>query len=49
MFLLLDIDECSDITLNTCADDTNCQNLYGNYTCNCKSGFQKYGSHCEGG
>lgn len=47
-FAFADIDECSDLTLNECPDDTDCQNLHGNYTCNCKSGFQKNDSKCEG-
>lgn len=47
-FDFADIDECSDLTLNKCPDDTDCQNLHGNYTCSCKSGFQKNYSKCEG-
>ena len=46
--LLLDINECEDLTFNNCPENTNCQNLHGNYTCNCKAGFQKNGSSCEG-
>ena len=46
--LLLDINECEDLTFNNCPENTNCQNLHGNYTCNCKAGFQENGSSCEG-
>lgn len=47
-FAFADIDECSDLTLNECPNDTDCQNIQGNYTCSCKSGFQKNDSKCEG-
>lgn len=46
--LPLDINECEDLTLNNCPENTNCRNLNGNYTCNCKAGFQENGSSCEG-
>lgn len=47
-FVFSDINECDDLSLNECSDDTVCQNLYGNYTCNCMFGFKRNGSNCEG-
>lgn len=47
-FVFSDINECNDVSLNECSDDTVCQNLHGNYTCNCMFGFKRNGSNCEG-
>jgi hypothetical protein len=44
-----DIDECNDPSLNDCpVDTTQCMNVFGNYTCECKDGYQKKNSECEG-
>jgi hypothetical protein len=42
-----DIDEC---TTNPaiCGSDKVCENLQGSYTCNCREGFRKNGTDCEG-
>lgn len=44
-----DIDECADESLNDCPPETtHCVNSFGNYSCECKPGFQGQGSHCKG-
>ncbi|XP_055997755.1 uncharacterized protein LOC125645868 isoform X2 [Ostrea edulis] len=43
----IDIDECSDISLNGCPENTNCQNTHGNYTCLCIKGLQRIDSTCK--
>lgn len=47
--IIKDIDECSDDSLNDCPPETtHCVNSFGNYSCNCKPGFQGQGSDCKG-
>eukprot|EP00117_Sycon_ciliatum_P026626 scpid87964/ scgid21818/ Protocadherin Fat 1; Cadherin family member 7; Cadherin-related tumor suppressor homolog; Protein fat homolog; Protocadherin Fat 1, nuclear form len=45
-----DIDECSDASLNNCADPAiaMCFNLHGSFACECTSGFYGDGRLCEG-
>ncbi|GBM23891.1 hypothetical protein AVEN_208520-1 [Araneus ventricosus] len=34
-----DVNECSDINLNDCADDGACLNVFGTFICKCKPGY----------
>lgn len=44
-----DIDECADESLNDCPPETtHCVNSFGNYSCECRPGFQGQGSDCKG-
>ena len=45
IFVLADIDECSDGS-DKCHDNADCENIKGNYTCSCKSGFSGNGFSC---
>lgn len=47
--IISDIDECSDLSLNDCPPSTSfCRNAYGNYSCECVTGFQMRNGACEG-
>lgn len=49
LYLISDIDECSDLSLNDCPPSTSlCRNTYGNYSCECLAGFQMKNGACEG-
>lgn len=38
-YLVSDIDECRNPTLNVCVHVENCINAQGNYTCSCRQGY----------
>ena len=42
-----DIDECSTDTHN-CADEADCTNTVGSFTCACKTGYNGGGYQCSG-
>ena len=44
----LDIDECSNSTLNNCHADATCTNTDGNFTCTCNNGYEGDGTNCTG-
>ena len=35
-----DIDECADASLNTCGENTKCENSPGSFDCTCAPGFE---------
>ena len=43
----LEIDECSDPSLNDCHDNANCTDVPGSYVCECVEGYQGNGTFCE--
>ena len=43
----VDINECSANTHN-CADEADCTNTVGGFTCSCKTGFNGNGYQCSG-
>ncbi|KAM9305533.1 uromodulin-like [Gastrophryne carolinensis] len=43
----IDIDECSNSSLNSCYSLKGCVNYYGSYSCYCPSGYYGDGYHCE--
>ena len=43
----VDINECSANTHN-CADEADCTNTEGGFTCSCKTGFNGNGYQCSG-
>ena len=47
---ITDIDECSDASLNNCADSTvaKCWNTHGSFGCQCTTGYYGDGRLCEG-
>lgn len=46
---ILDIDECANPVLNNCDPAfAKCINSDGNYTCECRSGYQLEGTNCRG-
>lgn len=48
-FFLKDINECNSTSLNNCNSETEtCENTEGSFACNCKPGFRKAGSICQG-
>lgn len=44
----VDIDECSNATLNNCDIYATCNNTIGNFSCECLVGFEGDGIHCRG-
>ena len=46
--LFLDINECSNISFNTCDPNANCTNTDGSYICTCLDGYYGDGEICEG-
>ena len=44
----VDIDECSDPSLNNCHSSAVCINTMGNFTCECNPGFEGDGVNCTG-
>ena len=44
----IDIDECSNSTLNTCDPNANCINIDGGYMCMCLDGYMGDGEICQG-
>ena len=47
-FLFLDINECSNSSLNSCDPNANCTNTDGGYMCTCLDGYYGDGEFCEG-
>ena len=47
-FLPVDINECSNSSLNTCDPNANCTNTDGGYMCMCLDGYYGDGEICEG-
>nr|XP_026689970.1 fibrillin-2-like isoform X3 [Ciona intestinalis] len=47
VFLLVDIDECSNSSLNECHTNATCHNGPGSYNCTCKAGFTGDGKTCR--
>ena len=41
-----DVDECADVSLNTCDVNARCSNNPGSFSCTCKSGYQSDGISC---
>ena len=48
LFAYIDIDECSNSTLNTCDPNANCTNIDGGYICMCLDGYMGDGEICQG-
>jgi hypothetical protein len=49
MLSLTDVDECNVTATNTCDINTEeCENTEGSFRCNCKPGYRKVGSTCQG-
>ena len=46
---ILDIDECSDNSLNDCHVNATCSNNNGSYVCSCNNGWTGNGFSCSGG
>ena len=46
--LFLDINECSNSSLNACDPNANCTNTDGGYMCMCLDGYYGDGEICEG-
>ena len=44
----IDIDECSNSTLNLCDPNANCTNINGGYMCVCLDGYMGDGEICQG-
>lgn len=44
----IDIDDCSNDTLNDCSDNSACENIPGSYQCHCNYGFTGNGINCTG-
>ena len=44
----IDIDECSNSTLNICDPNANCTNTDGGYMCMCLDGYMGDGEICQG-
>ena len=47
-FVLLDIDECQNETLNNCDDNADCFDSDGSFTCTCREGYSGTGVDCQG-
>ena len=43
----VDINECL-APSNPCSENEVCRNTYGNYTCECQSGYIRNGTNCQG-
>ena len=48
VFIILDIDECSDKSTHSCDSNSNCTNTNGSYQCKCHQGFAGNGHTCTG-
>ena len=48
LFANIDIDECSNSTLNSCDPNANCTNIDGGYMCMCLDGYMGDGEICQG-
>ncbi len=48
VFIILDIDECSDKSTHSCDSNSNCTNTNGSYQCKCHQGFAGNGHTCSG-
>jgi len=48
LFCLVDIDECSNSTMNDCHVNATCTNTDGSFTCACKPGYTGNGTDCTG-
>ena len=48
VFIILDIDECSDKSTHSCDSNSNCTNTNGSYQCKCHQGFIGNGHTCSG-
>ena len=46
--IVLDIDECSNDTLNNCDINASCMDIEGSYLCMCDIGYTGNGSFCDG-
>ena len=44
----IDLDECSNSTLNICDPNANCTNIDGGYMCMCLDGYVGDGGICQG-
>ena len=44
---ILELDECSDPSLNDCHMNANCTDIPGSYVCDCKLGYEGNGTFCE--
>ena len=47
-FVLLDIDECQNETLNNCDDNAECFDTDGSFDCVCREGYSGTGVACQG-
>ena len=48
LFAYIDINECSNTTLNVCDPNANCSNIDGGYICTCLDGYMGDGEICQG-
>ena len=46
--IILDVDECSNDTLNDCSGNASCVDTIGSYSCLCDSGYSGNGRICSG-
>ena len=44
---ILELDECSDPSLNDCHMNANCTDIPGSYVCDCELGYEGNGTFCE--
>ena len=46
--MYIDINECSDASLNDCDDNAHCTNTIGSFNCTCDPGYSGNGITCLG-
>ena len=45
--MYIELDECSDPSLNDCDVNANCTDIPGSYMCDCVLGYKGNGTSCE--
>ena len=46
-YIIIDVDECSNSSLNNCHVNASCDNYIGSFNCSCNDGFEGDGIFCD--